>query len=346
MNVDKKPKVLVVDDNEIARYARVRILNKSGFETTEAINGADTVEKISSMVPDLILLDVKLPDISGFEIVRKIKEDERFKFTPIILISSFYNDVSDKVEGLNSGADGYLIEPVDSSELLTTISISIKLAKTQKELVEKECRFRGILENARDMIYQFMLYPEPHFSYVAPSSTKIIGYTPEEHYADSELLFKIIHPEDKLILKKVFKELNPSDTPIVIRYVHKDGHTVWTEMVISPIYNSDRKITGFDSISRDITEQTIFEEDKEKAILELEKALFEIKTLQGLIPICAGCKKIRNDKDYWENIEIYLKQHLDVQFTHGLCPDCIRKYYPEYVNEIEKQNKHTSGNNN
>ena len=138
MNVDKKPKVLVVDDNEIARYARVRILNKSGFETTEAINGADTVEKISSMVPDLILLDVNLPDISGFEIVRKIKEDERFKFTPIILISSFYNDVSDKVEGLNSGADGYLIEPVDSSELLTTISISIKLAKTQKELVEKE----------------------------------------------------------------------------------------------------------------------------------------------------------------------------------------------------------------
>ncbi|HON07259.1 MAG TPA: PAS domain-containing protein [Verrucomicrobiota bacterium] len=191
-----------------------------------------------------------------------------------------------------------------------------------------------------------MLYPEPHFSYVAPSSTKIIGYTPEEHYADSELLFKIIHPEDKLILKKVFKELNPSDTPIVIRYVHKDGHTVWTEMVISPIYNSDRKITGFDSISRDITEQKILEEDKEKAILELEKALFEIKTLQGLIPICAGCKKIRNDKDYWENIEIYLKQHLDVQFTHGLCPDCIRKYYPEYVNEIEKQNKHTSGNNN
>jgi CheY-like chemotaxis protein len=118
MNIDKKTTVLVVDDNEIARYARIRILKKSGFETAEAVNGAETVEKISTVVPDLILLDVMLPDISGFDVVRKIKDDERLKFTPVILISSNYNNVIDKATGLNAGADAYIVEPIDSSELL------------------------------------------------------------------------------------------------------------------------------------------------------------------------------------------------------------------------------------
>ena len=69
----------------------------------------------------------------------------------------------------------------------------------------------------------------------------------------------------------------------------------------------------------------------------LSQSLHEIKTLRGLLPICASCKKIRNDDGAWEIIESYLREHAKVEFSHGICPDCIRKLYPEYADKILKE---------
>ena len=70
--------------------------------------------------------------------------------------------------------------------------------------------------------------------------------------------------------------------------------------------------------------------EKERLIKELKEALDNIKTLRGLIPICAGCKNIRNDDGYWVQVESYLKSHSDLNFTHSICPDCVKKLYPEF----------------
>jgi hypothetical protein len=73
---------------------------------------------------------------------------------------------------------------------------------------------------------------------------------------------------------------------------------------------------------------------------KLEKALSEIKTLQGIVPICAKCKKIRDDKGYWKQLEEYMGTHLDAEFSHGLCPDCMRELYPEVAEKVlERQTK-------
>ena len=66
---------------------------------------------------------------------------------------------------------------------------------------------------------------------------------------------------------------------------------------------------------------------QKKLIAELEAALSKVKTLSGLLPICSGCNKIRDDKGYWSQVEGYIQEHTDAQFTHGLCPDCIRKIF-------------------
>jgi len=66
---------------------------------------------------------------------------------------------------------------------------------------------------------------------------------------------------------------------------------------------------------------------------ELENALSEVKTLRGLLPICASCKNIRDDKGYWNRIESYIGKHAEVQFSHGLCPDCAQKLYPDLFEE-------------
>lgn len=66
--------------------------------------------------------------------------------------------------------------------------------------------------------------------------------------------------------------------------------------------------------------------------LELQKALAEIKQLSGMLPICASCKNIRNDDGYWQQIEVYIGQHSDAKFTHGICPDCVKRLYPGLYN--------------
>ncbi len=75
------------------------------------------------------------------------------------------------------------------------------------------------------------------------------------------------------------------------------------------------------------------EEDKDQLIVQLRRALAEVKTLQGIIPICANCKNIRDDQGYWHKVEAYVSSRSDAFFSHSICPTCIKKYYPEYVEE-------------
>lgn len=78
------------------------------------------------------------------------------------------------------------------------------------------------------------------------------------------------------------------------------------------------------------------EEEREKLVNELKDALAEVKQLSGMLPICAGCKKIRDDKGYWNQIEVYIRDHSEAEFTHGLCPDCEKKAYEE-LDRLKKE---------
>jgi hypothetical protein len=69
--------------------------------------------------------------------------------------------------------------------------------------------------------------------------------------------------------------------------------------------------------------------EQKKLIAELQEALASIKTLKGLLPICASCKKVRDDKGYWNQIEVYIRERSDAEFSHGLCPDCAQRYYDQ-----------------
>jgi len=80
---------------------------------------------------------------------------------------------------------------------------------------------------------------------------------------------------------------------------------------------------------------------REKLINELQDALAKIRTLKGLIPICASCKKVRNDKGYWEQVEVYVRDHSEAEFTHGICPDCFQRLYPEEYKAKESEKSTT-----
>ena len=118
-----------------------------------------------------------------------------------------------------------------------------------------------------------------------------------------------------------------------------DGKINWTSTTKIPLRDQNNNIIGLVGISREINEIKQAEEQREKIIAELQEALDKIKTLKGLIPICASCKKIRDDQGYWNNVESYIKSHAEVEFTHGICPDCMKKLYPNYCKDDENKNE-------
>jgi PAS domain S-box-containing protein len=102
---------------------------------------------------------------------------------------------------------------------------------------------------------------------------------------------------------------------------------------VSPIYFTQKEFLGYLLTLRDISTRKKLEAEREKLINELQDSLTEIKTLSGLLPICSACKKIRDDSGYWHNVEAYVAKHSDAQFSHGSCPDCMGKLYPDFTDK-------------
>jgi PAS domain S-box-containing protein len=133
------------------------------------------------------------------------------------------------------------------------------------------------------------------------------------------------------ILKELADRGNVRDMELKFRKVRRNFIGLYSAEVIQ-INNQPCVI----SIISDITERKIAEVEREKLIQELGNALSEIKILGGMLPICSSCKKIRNDRGYWQQIEQYVSEHSDAEFSHSLCPDCIRRLYPDMAEGILK----------
>ncbi|MCB2193204.1 MAG: PAS domain-containing protein [Deltaproteobacteria bacterium] len=95
------------------------------------------------------------------------------------------------------------------------------------------------------------------------------------------------------------------------------------------------RVSGAVEVMRDITEARRDQQEREKLIRDLTSALDKVQTLKGLIPICSHCKSIRRDEGYWEQLETFFSDHAEVEFSHGICPDCLEKYYQDWKKPSE-----------
>lgn len=110
---------------------------------------------------------------------------------------------------------------------------------------------------------------------------------------------------------------------------NKDGDMCFMEVSSSVVRNSAGRVDGRMASFIDITRRRQLELEQQTLIQKLQDALEKIKTLRGLIPICAACKNIRDDQGFWHHVEEYISKHSEVKFSHGVCPDCMKKLYPE-----------------
>lgn len=176
--------------------------------------------------------------------------------------------------------------------------------------------------------------------------------------ADSEGFIRQFNPAATVLFKPFISDLNKKNllnvmskfelnfnfnviTDILkkdslILEIKHDSKSQFFRINVTPHFDYGTELTAYIVIFHDITESRIAEIAKEKAISELQKALEEIKTLQGIVPICASCKKIRDDNGFWEQVESYISKHSHAQFSHSICPECTDELYPEYSNRTTK----------
>jgi len=188
----EQPIILIVDDNTTNLNILFEYLKASQFKILVAEDGEAAFTVAKKAQPDIIMLDIIMPGLDGFDTCIKLKSDDQTKAIPVIFMTAL-SDTESKIKGFKVGAVDYITKPFQHEEVLARLNTHLTIQLQKKQL---------------------------------------------------------------------------------------------------------------------------------------EEALARVKTLRGLIPICAVCKNIRNDKGYWERMESYIKSHSDADFSHGICPDCATKMYP------------------
>lgn len=222
----KNTKILIVDDEPMS----VKILShllETEYTTLMAHDGREALEILSRVTPDLIILDVVMPEMDGYEVFRALRKIPGLEDVPVLFISVM-NETECEHQGLEMGAGDYIIKPFNPS---------------------------------------------------------LVRLRVKNHLA--------FHQERKLLAQRTveLEQLN-------------------------------------ELLAAEVTQRRAIQADNEQLIRELREAVENVNTLTELIPICASCKKVRDDKGYWNQIETYLSKHTDLTFSHGLCLECATRLYP------------------
>lgn len=227
-NIDKN-QIVIVDDNPQSLATLKRILTNQGYQVHPAISGEIALPLISKTLPDLILLDILMPGMNGYEVCQRLKADENTRNVPVIFISAL-GETMDKIKAFNVGGIDYVTKPFQIEEVVARVKTHLTVRNLQKDLEEANCELEHQIQEQRRL-------------------------------------------------------------------------------------NS-----------------------------ELQAALDNVNLLSGLLPICAECKKIRDDEGYWQRLEAYIETHSEVRFSHGLCPDCVKKLYQQLYQDNQSHiDNETSG---
>jgi PAS domain S-box-containing protein len=198
--------------------------------------------------------------------------------------------------------------------------------RVQEALRDSEERYRQMAETIDEIIW--VILPDmSRVEYVSPAYERIWGRTCASLYENTQSYYQAIHPEDRERVLVSTAKLLDGQYNEEFRIVCPDGTIRWIHVRGFPLRDERGAVRRIVGISQDVTDRKEAELAKATLIKELQQALAEIKTLRGLVPICAWCKKIRDDAGFWQRLEDYLRAHTEWEFTHGVCPDCLLQQF-------------------
>ena len=317
-------RILIAEDDGIIA-ARLRgFLTKLGYVVPVVVaSGEEAVQQAAAVRPELVLMDIRLAgDLDGIEAGGQIRTGLGI---PLIYLTAYMDDTLLQ-RAKRTEPYGYLVKPVQDRELRATIEVALYRHRMDQKLRESEERYRAVVSQAVEGITLFetetgcLLEANGAFQ-------RMLGYTAQEIPALT--IYDVM--EDgrdgaNLDLSVVMKDYQAALGER--RFVRKDGSLIDVDVSFSLITREARPVVCL--VAHDITGRKQAERQRENLLAELQEALSQVKTLSGLLPICASCKRIRDDQGDWQAIETYIRDRSDAEFTHGLCPDCIRRLYPQY----------------
>ena len=324
-------KILIVEDERmIAEDIKLTLVQFNykviGIMTT----GEDALKKLEKSSPDLILMDIMLKGkLNGIETSTIINKKYDI---PIIFVTAYADDKTID-QATSANPYGFILKPFDSKEIHAVIEMTMVKHKAKKILEESNAKFESIFRGNPEP----SVYIDNDFKIVDinPRFTEYFLYTKEE--AKDKFIDDLIVSEES---KMEAKDLNVKTSQSYVYYdtlrERKDGVLVPVSISAAPIMIKGKAAGSF-VIYKDISKQKEAETEREKVITDLKQALEKVKTLSGLIPICSHCKKIRDDSGYWQKVEEYLSQHSDVDLSHGICPECLQKYYPDQYEKMKEK---------
>lgn len=238
MSDEHNAHILIAEDSPTQLIKVKHILTTKGYQVTAVRNGQEALQKLQEITPALIISDVMMPEMNGYELCRAIKDDAQLQDIPVILLTAL-GEAQDIMQGLAAGANGYVIKPYTEQLLLSRVSYVLANLELRRQ-------------SGAEMGLQVYFANQKHFL-----------------TADRVQILDLLLSTYEATLQK--------------------------------------------------------NAELEEANNKLQQAISTIKTLRGLVPICMHCKKIRDDKGFWEKLETYIANHSDVQFSHGICPDCLEQ---------------------
>lgn len=252
-NKEQDVKILVVEDSITQGEKLKYILEEAGYSIYWVTTAAKALQYLEDNSPTIIITDVMMPEMNGFEFCSKIKQDNRLRPIPVIILTTL-SEPYDILKGLESGADNFITKPYEKEYLLSRI-----------EYLLVNMRLRDMADKRN------------------PEMGIEIYFAGKKHRITSERL-----------------------------------------QIIDLLFS---------------TYEAIIQKNRELERLnrELKIANERIKTLTGLIPICAKCKKVRNDDGYWQEVEEYVSAATEADFTHGICTGCMKELYPDFYEKMMKR---------
>ena len=196
-----------------------------------------------------------------------------------------------------------------------------------------EPQVQSLVDTIPCALYGYVRWPDGRnrFVYMSGQCEEIFGHSPRRVMEEPGLLWSMVHPDDVGRLEREDRASNESGEPFrsEVRIVLPSGEVKWIQLASMPSPQVFQGQVLWSGVILDITERKRVEEEKNRLVEELQGALSRIRKLEGIIPICSFCKRIRDPEGVWQQVDVYIRRHSDTDFTHGFCPDCQARHYPD-----------------
>ncbi len=327
-------RVLIVEDELIVAHNLQRKLQRLGYTVPAVVaTGEEAIDLVGTTHPDVVLMDIRLAGmIDGVATAEQI----RLRFNIPVIYLTAYVDTETIQRAKLTEPLGYIPKPFEIQHLHTAIEMAMYRHTMERKIRESERWLATILHSIGDAV--IATDAAGQIKFMNPTAERFTGWLATEalgHHLDEVLVIIDETTRQPLenLARRAFHErvVVNLDNQAHALLVARDGTERAVVDSAAPIHDDHGSISGVVMVLFDITERQRMARERELLIASLELALANIKTLRGLIPICASCKKIRNDHGYWTKLEIYLQEHSEADFSHGICPDCARRLYGEEI---------------